>query len=106
MYNQETAAFDLVFEPIVELATDAGRTYHEIYERWYEEVGDGQGMFGFDRPFECEQRTDEIMLMRLDAGGDTGVDFIEAATLYFLIPRDALVDGDFTRVRTHFGADM
>ncbi len=63
------------------------------------------GLFGFDRPYEGEQRDDEEILLRLDACG-VPYEFVEAACAYYFIPRGDLAVADFDHVRLHEGATI
>jgi hypothetical protein len=90
--------------PVIALEDDELERYTEVYERWLTERGDGpmHGMFGYDRPMECEQQADEVMLLRLDSPLPS-VDLLAAACLYFLAPRTARGDVDLARARAYYG---
>ena len=92
---------------LLALPQPAHEAYYGIYERWREETGWNQhGLLGYERMMDGAQRQDEVMLLRLDADNELPHDFVEAATLYFLIPADALAVQDFSRCIAHYGATI
>lgn len=86
--------------------------YVTLYDARYHELYDGDlrfhGLFGFERPLEHgegEQREDEEMLLRLDAGG-VPYDFVEAACAYYYVAKRDLERRDFSSVRLLEGATI
>ncbi|MBA3463363.1 MAG: DUF1963 domain-containing protein [Deltaproteobacteria bacterium] len=80
--------------------------YADIYNRWKYEIGSQHGLFGYERPMECAQRADDIMLLRLDHDGSFDHDFIDAETLNWLVTADALEARDWSCVRAGYGRSI
>jgi hypothetical protein len=90
----------------------AADAYAEVYDEVYRTHGDAperfHGLFGFDRPFEDEQRADEDLLLRIDEDA-APYDFVEAVCAYYFVSHDELGHGELApgplrTARMHEGA--
>lgn len=82
--------------------------YQTFYDELYQ-VGSGaprHGLLGFDRPLEGALSPEDALLLRLDAVRDVPYDFVEAATLYVVMPVAALAARNFGAARAIEGASI
>jgi uncharacterized protein YwqG len=94
-------------DTLIELSPESHQAYCEIYDRWYEAVGDeGHGMLGYERAMEGVQEADEVALLRIDAHGFSEYDFVELVSIYWFITHENLVARKFDSIGVHCGSTI
>lgn len=82
--------------------------YKNVYDELYDIGGltSHHGMLCFDRPFEAKLGADDVILLRVDEGGDIPYDFEEMAVVYFVISKPDLAARRWKAVRVIEGGSI
>lgn len=82
--------------------------YKKVYDMLYStrRPRTSQAMLCFDRPFEAKLDADEVILLRIDKGGDIAYSFEELSVVYFIISEKDLAARRFDAVRVIEGGTI